>query len=122
VEDLAATNLPRWVPAAQVAIAKAEAILAGAPDPEGEPIGAPNRVHILIQLEEERVRETIASITETDPTLARLTADAISGADLHSACLAVAAETDLSEERGAAEFRAALAAIREAERRQAASA
>ena len=35
----------------------------------------------------------------------------------NSACLAVAASTNLSEEQGAAQFRAALAAIREAERR-----
>jgi hypothetical protein len=41
----------------------------------------------------------------------------ISDADVRAACLAVADRTDLSEEHGAAVFRAALAAIREAERR-----
>ena len=41
----------------------------------------------------------------------------ISDADIRAACLAVADHTDLVEERGAAVFCAALAAIREAERR-----
>ncbi|ESY71799.1 hypothetical protein X743_18900 [Mesorhizobium sp. LNHC252B00] len=35
VPDLSAPKLPFWVPRAQSAIAKAEAILAGAPDPQG---------------------------------------------------------------------------------------
>jgi hypothetical protein len=39
----------------------------------------------------------------------------------YAACRAVVEQTDLSEERGAAVFRAALAALREAERRRAAS-
>jgi hypothetical protein len=34
VDDLAAPDLPFWLPRAQAAIAKAEAILAGAPNPE----------------------------------------------------------------------------------------
>ena len=46
-----------------------------------------------------------------------LTADAVNDADIHAACLAVVECSDLSEEQGAAEFRAALAAIREAEQR-----
>lgn len=37
VPDLSAPKLPYWVPRARSAIAKAEAILAGAPDPQGEP-------------------------------------------------------------------------------------
>ncbi len=41
--------------------------------------------------------------------------------DIHAACCAVVEQIDLSEERGAAVFRAALAAIREAERRRTAS-
>jgi hypothetical protein len=122
VENLGASNLPYWLPKAQAAIAKAEAILASAPDPESEPDTIANRAHVLVQLEEARVRDQIAPIIESDPALTQLTADAITDDDIRAACLAVAAQTDLAEERGAAEFRAALAAIREAVRRKAASA
>ena len=116
VDDLGAADLPLWLPKAQAVVAKAEVILAGKPDPEGVPAGIAGRVHMLVQLEEARVRAEIASIIEIDPA-PRLTADALTDADIHAACLAVAASTDLSEEQGAAQFRAALAAIREAERR-----
>jgi hypothetical protein len=34
VDDLQAPNLPHWLPRARAVIAKAEAILAGAPDPD----------------------------------------------------------------------------------------
>jgi hypothetical protein len=122
VENLRAPDLPYWLPKAQAAIAKAEAILASAPDPTGEPDGFAKRAHVLVQLEEIRVRDAIAPIIESDPELTQLAADAITNDDVHAACLAVAEQTDLSEERGAADFRAALAAIREAERRKAASA
>ena len=54
---------------------------------------------------------------EADPSLTRLTADAVNDADLHAACLAVVERSNLSEEQGAAEFRSALAAIRQAEQR-----
>jgi len=57
----------------------------------------------------------------TDETLTGLVAGAVTPADIHAACCAVVESTDLSEERGAAVFRTALAAIREAERRRAAS-
>jgi hypothetical protein len=80
-----------------------------------------SRTHVLVRLEEARVREQIAAIIDTDPTVTRLAADAVSDADIHAACLAVAEQADFSEERGGAEFRAALAAIREVERRQATS-
>jgi hypothetical protein len=116
VEDLGAADLPLWLPRAQAAVAKAEAILAGKPDPDAESAGVVGRVHMLMQLEEGRVRAEIASIIEIDPA-PRVTTDVITDADIHAACLAVAASTNLSEEQGAAQFRAALAAIREAERR-----
>jgi hypothetical protein len=45
----------------------------------------------------------------------------ISDADIHAACLAAVEQSDLSEERGATEFRAALAAIRHAEQRHGAA-
>lgn len=73
--------------------------------------------HVLLRLSEKSVRAAIPTILETDKTLTPIAADAISDADIRSACLAVVAGIDLSEEGGAAEFRAALAAIREAERR-----
>ena len=116
VDDIGAADVPLWLPRALAAIAKAEAILAGMPDPEGETADTAGRVHMLVQLDEAQVRTEIASIIETDPA-PRLTADAVTDADIHAACLAVAASTNLSEEQGAARFRAALAAIREAERR-----
>jgi hypothetical protein len=122
VENLRVPDLPYWLPKTQAAIAKAEAILASAPDPLGEPDSFASRTHVLVQLEEIRVRDAIAAIIESDPELTQLAAEAITNDDVHAACLAVAEQTDLSEERGAAEFRAALAAIREAERRKAASA
>ena len=54
VENLGAPDLPYWLPKAQDAIAKAEAIFAGAPDPTGEPEGFASRAHVLVQLEEVR--------------------------------------------------------------------
>jgi hypothetical protein len=73
--------------------------------------------HVLLRLDETSVRSEIAHVIEADETLTTLTADAVTDTDIHAACCAVVEHTDLSEERGAAVFRAALAAIREAERR-----
>jgi len=99
-----------WLARANAAVAKAEAILAGARDPD-EPVAALRPGHILAQLQEHRVRDQIAAITETDSDVADLTADGVSDDNVHAACLSVAANTDLTEEVGAAEFRAALAAL-----------
>jgi hypothetical protein len=76
---------------------------------------------VLLRLHESAVKAEIAEVIATDETLTGLTADAVTDADIHAACCAVVECTDLSEEQGAAVFRAALAAIREAERRRAAS-
>ncbi|HLG83601.1 MAG TPA: hypothetical protein VKY22_21520 [Bradyrhizobium sp.] len=100
-----------WLARGNAAVAKAEAILAGASDPD-EPVTAPRPRHVLAQLPEDRVCDQIAAIVETDPEFAGLTADAVSDADIHNACVSVAANIDLSKEVGAAEFRAALAALR----------
>jgi hypothetical protein len=81
----------------------------------------PVRSHVLLRLDESAVRSEIAQVIETDQILTKLTADTVSDADIHAACCAVVEQTDLSEEQGAAVFRAALAAIREAERRHTAS-
>lgn len=102
-----------WLARANAAVAKAEAIIEGARDPD-EPVAPPRPVHILAQLQEDRVRDQITAITETDPEFASLTPNAVSDDDVHAACLSVAANIDLSEEVGAAEFRAALAALRAA--------
>ncbi|HWO94217.1 MAG TPA: hypothetical protein VNL92_05590 [Dehalococcoidia bacterium] len=102
-----------WLARGNAAVAKAEAILAGASDPD-DPVTAPRPRHVLAQLQEDRVCDQIAAIVEADPEFAGLTADAVPDADIHSACVSVAASIDLSEEIGAAEFRAALAALRAA--------
>jgi hypothetical protein len=81
----------------------------------------PTRSHVLLRLDESSVRAEIAEVIATDETMTGLTVDAVTDADIHAACCAVVEQTDLSEERGAAVFRAALAAIREAKRRRAAS-
>jgi len=73
--------------------------------------------HILLTLREDAVREQIGQVIDADPALTKLTADAISDADIRAACRTVVERSDFSEERGGAEFRAALAAIREAEER-----
>lgn len=102
-----------WLARANAAVAKAEAILAGARDPDG-PVPGPPPCHILAQLQEDRVRDQIAPIIETDPEFAGLTPNAVSDDDVRAASLSVAANIDLSEEIGAAEFRAALAALQAA--------
>jgi hypothetical protein len=104
---------PYWLARANAAVAKAEAILAGARDPD-EFVAAPLPCHVLAQLREDRVRDQIASIIETDPDFASLAPDAVPDGDIHAACLSVAASIDLAEEIGAAEFRAALVALRAA--------
>ena len=71
----------------------------------------PARSHVLLRLEESSVRAEIAEVIATDETMTGLTADAVTDADIHAACGAVVEQTDLWEERGAAVFRAALAAI-----------
>ena len=73
--------------------------------------------HVLLRIREDAVRRQIDQAIEADPTLTRLTADLVNDTDIHAACLSVVERSDLSEERGAAEFRAALASIREAEQR-----
>jgi hypothetical protein len=84
--------------------------------------GAGNGEHVLLRIREGGVREQIGQAIETDPTLTRLTAEMISTADIRTACLAIVERSDLSEERGAAEFSAVLAAIQHAEQRHGAAA
>jgi hypothetical protein len=100
-----------WLARATAAIAKAEAIIEGARDPD-EPVPAPRPCYVLAQFQEDRVHDQIAAIVETDPEFASLSPGAVLDGDVHTACVSVAAIIDLSEEVGAAEFRAALAALR----------
>ncbi len=104
-----------WIGRAGSAIAKAEAILAGARDPD--PDAPMPRPHILLSFDESEVRATIGEIIAGDETFATLSTAAIGDDDIHAACAAVAAAADLSEERGSAVFRAGLAAIRSVGRR-----
>ena len=75
---------------------------------EREEDAADGGMHILLRVREDAVREQIGQVIEVDPTLTRLTADAVNDADIHAACLGVVACSDLSEEQGAAEFRDSL--------------
>lgn len=106
-----------WLDRAAWAIARAEAILEGARDPH-LPADLPIRPFVLAELHAHRVREQITDIIETDPEFAGLAPDAVTEVDIHAACLAVATATDLSEEVGGAEFRAAIAALGTAKRRR----
>ncbi|MHB8884409.1 MAG: hypothetical protein ACYC5H_04840 [Methylovirgula sp.] len=69
---------------------------------------ADDGVHVLLRIREDAVRRQIDQAIEADPTLTRLTADAVNDSDIHAACLAVVECSDLSEEKGAAEFRDSL--------------
>ncbi len=72
--------------------------------------------HVLLRLEEKSVRAQIAQLIEADETLP-LAVDAVTDSDIRAGCRLVAERTDLTQERGFAVFKAALAAIHEAERR-----
>jgi hypothetical protein len=109
-----ATARDYWRDRAALATAKAEAILAGARDPEATAT-AP-RLHTLLCFDESEVRTTIAEVIAGDDALATVRPESVTDDDVHAACLAVVAASDLTEERGSALFRAALAAIRSAQR------
>jgi hypothetical protein len=76
----------------------------------------PGPRHVLATLHEDRVRDQIAAILETDRDFGDLTPNAVTHEEIHTACLTVAATIDFSEEVGSAEFRAALTALGEAGR------
>jgi hypothetical protein len=110
--DGRAPDISFWRSRTETAVQIAEAILS-----RRDPSPFESRTHALLWLDEARVRHEVITITGTDWVDTPLMADDIIDADIHAACLAVVAETNLSEERGAAEYRAAYVAIREAERR-----
>ncbi|MFC5357997.1 hypothetical protein [Azospirillum himalayense] len=116
VVRLPAAALAHGVP---VLVITAEAAFVVIPASQGAVLLDPDvpREHVLLRLAEEEVREEIRTVIEADGALTRLAPEMVGDADIHAACRAVASNTDLSEEHGAARFRAALAAIRAAERR-----
>lgn len=75
-------------------------------------------VHVLLRLGEENVRAEIPQIIEADPALTAIASSEVTDADIRAGCIAVVERTDLTEEQGTVIFNAALAAIREAERRR----
>lgn len=78
-------------------------------------------LHVLAMLEEPPVREEVRELVENSEEAASLPDAAVDGLDLRAACQRAADHTDLSEEVGAARFRAAVAAIGAAEARCAGS-
>lgn len=99
-----------WAERASWAVARGEAIIAGARDPD-VPVGLPRPSHVLAWLQEDRVRDQIAAILETDPDFDGLSVDDVTEDDLRIACLAAASAADLSHEIGVVEFKAALAVL-----------
>jgi hypothetical protein len=74
-------------------------------------------VHVLLRLNEADVRAAIAPLIKADDTLNFISA-AVTDADIRAGCLLTVEQADLAEERDSAAFKAALAAIRQAARRQ----
>lgn len=102
-----------WVERASWAVACGEAILAGAREPD-TPVGPPKPSHVLAWLCEDRVRDQITAILETDPEFGGVSADDVTDNDVRTACLTAAGAADLSHEIGVVEFKAALATLGQA--------
>jgi hypothetical protein len=83
-----------------------------------EPAAVKEAGHVLAVLREDEVRESVVALLEEEHDFGDLTLDAVTPADIHSACRSVAAAIDLSEQTGDAAFRAALIALDEAGRRR----
>ncbi|CDZ29990.1 hypothetical protein NOJ28_21410 [Neorhizobium galegae] len=107
---------PDWLARSAWEIARGEAILGNAPDPD-EPVDPPKANHILARLQEDQVRNAIAAVLEVDDSFGGLSPAAVTDDDIHAACLTVATTMDVSDVVGNAEFQAALAAIRAAHQR-----
>lgn len=75
------------------------------------------RAHVLLRFDEAEVRAMIGEVIPYEGIPTTLSPDAVGDDDIHAACLAVVAAADLAEERGSALFKAARAAIGNAERR-----
>ncbi|WP_242218864.1 hypothetical protein [Shinella zoogloeoides] len=99
-----------WIARASWEVARGEAIIAGARDPDPA-ADLPGRRHVLAWLEEDRVRDRIATILATDPDFGGLSPDAVTDSEISSACLAVVRSTAPDDRTGTAEIRAALTAL-----------
>ncbi len=77
-------------------------------------------VHNLLTLDERDVRAEIDHAIENHSSIGpvQIKPEDVTGEDIRAACLAVVAHADLAEEKGAAVFKAALAAVKQAEQRQ----
>ncbi|MBY5523546.1 hypothetical protein HFO60_27345 [Rhizobium leguminosarum] len=117
-DDVRAARPPSfdWLDRSVWAIARGEAILAGDPDPE-EPVDPPKPSHVLVSLQEDRVRAAITAVLDIDPNFKGLRPEAVTDDEVHVACLSIATTMDFSDMVGNAEFQAALLAIRSAHRR-----
>lgn len=98
------------------AIARAEAIRAGARDPDG-PVPWPPVTFTLAVLEEERVRRRIATLLATDRRFVGLTQQSVEGADIQAAFAAVSADAGLWRQVTYHEFQVADAALLAARQR-----
>ncbi|NTB97291.1 hypothetical protein G6M84_12370 [Agrobacterium tumefaciens] len=107
---------PYWRGKAAWAIARGEAILACAADPE-EPIDAPRANHVLARLHEDRVRSAIAAVLDVDDSFGSLLTDSVTDEEIQSACETTISMVDLSGVVSNAEFHARMTAIRSAARR-----
>ncbi|MBX4870204.1 hypothetical protein HJA85_25030 [Rhizobium bangladeshense] len=105
-----------WLARSAWEIAPGEAILGNAPDPD-EPVDPPKASHVLARLQEDQVRNAIASVLQVDDKFRALSLAAVTDDDIHAACRTIATTMDVSDFVGNAEFQAALAAIRAAHRR-----
>lgn len=107
---------PDWLIRSAWEIARGEAILGNAPDPD-QAVEPQRATHVLGRLQEEQVRNAIAAVLEVDDSFGALSPAAVTDDDIHTACLTVATTMDVSDVVGNAEFQAALAAVRAAHQR-----
>ncbi|MFK0207935.1 hypothetical protein [Agrobacterium sp. NPDC090283] len=107
---------PYWRGKAAWAIARGEAILSCAADPE-EQIDAPRASHVLARLHEDRVRSAIVAVLNVDDSFGSLLTDSVTDEEIQSACETTVSTVDLSGVVSNAEFHAAMTAIRSAARR-----
>lgn len=97
-------------------IARAEAIRAGARDPDN-PVPLPPVTFTLAVLEEERVRRRIATLLATDRRFVGLTQQSVEGADIQAAFAAASTDAGLWRQVTYHEFQAAEAALTAARQR-----
>lgn len=95
------------------AIARGEAILAGARDPD-DPVSLPPVSFTLAVLDEDRVRRRIATLLATDRRFEGLTPQSVHDADIQAAFAAVSADAGLWRQVTYHEFQAAEAALKAA--------